>query len=524
MADAGFKNRLGNYKNKGKDNDEMRRRRNEQTVELRKNKRDQNLLKKRNVPSEGNVVLDEDDEAATSQDRQMSLEKIVEGARSPDPAVQLEAVQAARKLLSSDRNPPIDDLILTGVLPVFVECLRRHDQPGLQFEAAWALTNIASGTSKQTIAVVQAGAVPLFLELLQSPQQNVCEQSVWALGNIIGDGAQLRDYVIELGVVKPLLSFVTPDVPLAFLRNVTWVLVNLCRNKEPPPPMHTVIEVLPILGQLVCHSDNSILVDSVWAISYITDAGHEQIQLVIDAGIVPNLVPLLSHKEFKVQTAALRAIGNIAAGTDEQTQIVLNHGALNHFFGLLNHPKEKITKEAVWFLSNITAGNHQQIQAVLEANLVPLLIHHLENGDFQTQKEAAWAVSNITISGTKEQMEYLIQQGVVPPICSMLDVRDSQVVHVCLDALNNLLKLSSMSEPSTFVGTVAQQIEECGGLDRIEAAQNSENEEVYNLAYEIIEHHFSDATDEDPHLLPGSEGQEFQFDSSNQIASPEFKF
>lgn len=88
--------------------------------------------------------------------------------------------------MSSDRNPPIDDLISSGILPILVECLRLTDNPPLQFEAAWALTNIASGTSLQTDAVVKAGAVPLFLELLNSPNQNVCEQAVWALGNIIG--------------------------------------------------------------------------------------------------------------------------------------------------------------------------------------------------------------------------------------------------------------------------------------------------------------------------------------------------
>ncbi|XP_036610904.1 importin subunit alpha-3 [Trichosurus vulpecula] len=511
--------RLKNFKNKGRDLETMRRQRNEVVVELRKNKRDEHLLKRRNVPHED--ICEDSDIDGDYRVQNTSLEAIVQNASSDNQGIQLSAVQAARKLLSSDRNPPIDDLIKSGILPILVHCLERDDNPSLQFEAAWALTNIASGTSEQTQAVVQSNAVPLFLRLLHSPHQNVCEQAVWALGNIIGDGPQCRDYVISLGVVKPLLSFISPSIPITFLRNVTWVMVNLCRHKDPPPPMETIQEILPALCVLIHHTDVNILVDTVWALSYLTDAGNEQIQMVIDSGIVPHLVPLLSHQEVKVQTAALRAVGNIVTGTDEQTQVVLNCDALSHFPALLTHPKEKINKEAVWFLSNITAGNQQQVQAVIDASLVPMIIHLLDKGDFGTQKEAAWAISNLTISGRKDQVAYLIQQNVIPPFCNLLTVKDAQVVQVVLDGLSNILKMAEDEAE-----TIANLIEECGGLEKIEQLQNHENEDIYKLAYEIIDQFFSsDDIDEDPSLIPEAiQGGTFGFNSSANVPTEGFQF
>uniref|UniRef100_A0A914YN45 Uncharacterized protein n=1 Tax=Panagrolaimus superbus TaxID=310955 RepID=A0A914YN45_9BILA len=225
----------------------------------------------------------------------------------------MAAVTQTRKLLSSDRYTSIDGLIKSGILPILVECLRSTNAT-LQFEAAWALTNIASGTSEQTQAVVEAGAVPYFLELLRSPSLNVSEQAVWALGNIIIDGPHFRDYCIQLGIVEELLKLVAAEIPLNFLRNVTWVMVNLCRNKYPPPSREIISSLLPALAVLIHHQDTVILVDTVWALSYLTDGDNEQIQLVIDSNVVKSLVHLLNHPEVKVQTAALRAVGNFVIG------------------------------------------------------------------------------------------------------------------------------------------------------------------------------------------------------------------
>merc|ERR1719473_775196 len=129
---------------------------------------------------------------------------MIAGVNTEDRAIQRESTIRFRKLLSIERSPPIQEVINSGVVPRFVQFLKCYDDPQLQFEAAWALTNIASGTSDHTRVVMEHGAVPIFVELLSSQSEEVREQAVWALGNIAGDSPKCRDLVLSHGALQPL--------------------------------------------------------------------------------------------------------------------------------------------------------------------------------------------------------------------------------------------------------------------------------------------------------------------------------
>lgn len=512
------------------------------SVELRKKNRDEQLTKRRAKGSDDQPDAENIDcniAPGTGNTGKMSVEDVqqrlknistlVQTLYSADTNQQLEACTEFRKMLSIEKNPPIQQVIDTGVVPRLVQMLQLTNNETLQFEAAWTLTNIASGTTEHTKVVIGAGAIPQFINLLRSTNVDVQEQAVWALGNIAGDSPHFRDLVLDAGGVGPLLEVFQNHAKMSLVRNATWTLSNLCRGK-PQPPFEKIHAIVPMVAHLVRTDDVEVLTDSCWALSYISDdqnPNNKKIQSVIDSGAVPRLVQCLQHHSAGVQVPALRCVGNIVTGDDLQTQEVLRQNPLNALLGLMSHRKKSIRKEACWTISNITAGNSTQIQMVINANIFPPLVGLLRDSEFDIQKEAAWAISNATSGGTPEQIKHLVVNCAVPALCELFKCPDVKVVQVALEGMNNILAVGKKdAQGVNGENKFTDVMEECGGLDSLEDLQRHDNQEIYDAAVKMLREYF-DSDEDDCTDMPAVDAtaNQFSFGTFGQNTAPaQFSF
>ena len=251
------------------------------------------------------------------------------------------------------------------------------------------------------------------------------------------------------------------------------------------------------MAKLIDSTDEEILTDVCWTVSYLSDGSNDNIQAVIESGICPRLVDLLRHPSTSVQIPALRSIGNITTGENLQAQMVIMSGALPALHSLLSSPKEGIRKEACWTISNITAGPPPHIQAVLDAQIIPPLIDILSNSnsDFKTRKEACWAISNVTRCGSQEptQIRYLVNQGCIKPLCDLLTMADNNIIRVALDGLNNILEVGEVDKAATgpdVANRYATHVEEAGGMITIRNLQSHDDVDIHENAYNIVDKYF----------------------------------
>ena len=79
------------------------------------------------------------------------------------------------------------------------------------------------------------------------------------------------------------------------------MLSNLCRNKNPDPPRETILRLLPVFAKLLEYPNSrEVVVDTTWALSYISDCSGAYIDEVIFSGCLPTLINFLDSNRVSL--------------------------------------------------------------------------------------------------------------------------------------------------------------------------------------------------------------------------------
>ncbi|KAJ6235382.1 importin subunit alpha-4 [Anaeramoeba flamelloides] len=500
-----------------------RNKRQELVVNISKNKRDEILMKRRNLSfpegkSTKNISFGLDENPTLD-----NLDVFVNGIKSPDANVQEDSARMIRKIISSEEEPPITEIIKTLIVPYFVEFIQDFKNPTLQLESAWILSNLCSGNSLETRYVVELDVIPIFFDLLQSDNVDLLSQKQavgyvtffsWEKMTIIMqfklkedrlvttdskiggcDCAQFRDEILtHTNSIDTIIDLIRKyENNLDLVKISSWTLSILVRGK-PAPSLKKISKTLPIFSALLSHTNEQILSDVSWGLAFVAKVNQENINAIINNDCVPKLIKLLHHESREVQLPAIRTIGDMITGDEKSTQYILDCGLLKNFDLLLDHKTLKIIKFSCWALSNICAGNYEQIESVIEHNLIPALLKLMEHDLIPIKKEAFWAVSNAIYLGSDKQVMYLYEKGVIVKLLPFLKVKHNKIVASCLESYLKILEVGNQKaiDEGTEENFYALEMEENGIRKQIEDCTENPNKKIFKISNTILERFFDD--------------------------------
>ncbi|CAD8065921.1 unnamed protein product [Paramecium sonneborni] len=495
--------------NEAEQNSEVKKKREEFATEIRSRERNSIINNKRlaqnnqtqklpesqplipsTLPQELQMALKAQQEHL--QKRQFSFEdfpEVLQKIFSTDILQLHYGVTGLRKMLSVESGAPIQQVIDANLVPKLIDIIQKEQIPQLVLEAAWALTNVASGTTQQTQSIIDKGGIYLFVKLLSSQYKDIAEQAVWAIGNIAGDCTQYRDLILRVGGVDPLIAIMQNAQNKNTIKHCTWSLSNLCRGK-PIPEFKYVKNALPVFCKVIIDdTDPEVLTDACWALSYLSDGDNSRLQTVIDSQVVPTLIRLLDHSSLQLVIPTLRILGNVVTGDEVQTTYVLNQGLLQKIPKLLSHDKKAIRREACWTISNITAGSSNQVSQVIRDSAILEKLFTLMTTDVEEiVREATWAISNSTKHGSNQDIQLIVQKGLLNVFKHLLEGEDTQTMTVVLEAIFNVLKRGDQDfkEDNYYL----TKLEEMGVISKIEQLQKHQNQGVYQKCFNILEQYY----------------------------------
>lgn len=469
---------------KGINAEDARRKRDDDSTQIRKQKRRDKLAKRR-LSAPSSLI-----NAKVSSD--LDKEKL-QMLYSQDPNVVLNALIYLRKFVSQSKN--VSTVANSGVIPKVVEFLTYDDYLEHQKEAAWIILNAISGNSNDACKILNnTPVIPHVITLLNCQDRNLRDLIVWCVGNIAGESIDYRDILLSCGVLHSILRGIESEWYYEKrdwdkLSNHVWALSNLISEKQ-QPHLKILYQCMPIIAKLLHNArEEEVLTYAALSLYYISDSlGDEDMEEFLQFNaLTSDTIRLLNTV---VAPQILKVCGNLIAGNDDNiTQRVIDMGFLDYVPMLLSR-STKIRKETCWILSNIAAGTKSQARSLIKTSIIPMVISHLSNDKFSVKYECVYVLYNMSYKHCNTIIDYLVLCGSIKALADFIGPKTSErMINMILGTFKKFLKTG---QKSGNIEHYRNLIEEADGLDKIESLQYHQNGDIYKNAVELLDKYFNE--------------------------------
>ncbi|EXC16258.1 Importin subunit alpha-2 [Morus notabilis] len=408
------------------------------------------------APLESGMIIEEEQSILEAQTSSAVEELKAAVSNQGKGALQkrVATLRELRRILSRSEFPPIETALRAGAISVLVQCLSFGSPDEQLLEAAWCLTNIAAGKPEETKALLPALPL-LILHLGEKSSLSVAEQCAWALGNVAGEGEELRNVLLSQGVLQPLARMMLPNKG-STVRTAAWALSNLIKGPDPRAATE-LIKVDGVLDAIIRHlkkADDDLATEVAWVAVYLSALSNVATGLLVKSDVLQ----LLSER----------------LATSSSLQLLI--------------------PEAAWVLSNIAAGSIEHKQLIYSSEAVPLLLRLLSTAPFDIRKEVAYVLGNLCVAPTGsdgkpnlilEHLVSLVGRGCLSGFIDLVRSADIEAARLGLQFMELVLRGMPNGEGPKLV-------EHEDGIDAMERFQFHENEDLRNMANGLVDKYFGE--------------------------------
>jgi hypothetical protein len=294
-----------------------------------------------------------------------------------------------------------DNLLAGGALNCVLQALENPNNAlGTLRNLTWAMGNLCRHKPPPPLIAVQA-VLPACYHLLQHPDTSVQDAACWAV-SYISDGAAER--------------------------------INACQDAG----------LIPIVFELLRTQRSTVMLPAIRVFGNYAVTSSDMTQRVVEMGVLPLFQPLMQpHVERLIRKECCWTLSNVAAGRVDQVQIVLDSGLMPLVVRCMSDPELEVRKEAAWVCANIAAaGTQQQTKYMTETfDVLPPLTELLRTHDAK--------ICSVTL----EALEAILHVGK-----AIANLRDSNGINPYARVVEELDGVALLSDLETHTnGVVAHR-------------------------------------------------------------------